>query len=613
MASAKLLRSMRSGPIAGIVAALAISVSVLSPVVAQAASPIRFSGELSGMVTDTLGKPQPGAIVLLFNRQERLLQRAATAGDGSFSFADLLPDLYSIQVTVSNFLPAMKESIQVKPGMRSLLAVNLSRIFSTIQLVSTTPAPGGLMSDSWKWTLRSDNAARPILRFLPELHTANTSDDPLASTRSALFSESRGLIRISASDGSEISSDGQADLGTQFAFATSVMGGNRVLLAGDVGYGLSGTPSAAIRTTYSRAMGSAANPSVSVTMRQIYLPLRSLQSFAGGTLNGDGSPAMRSMAVSFGDKTQLSDDVSLEYGFELDTVSYFERLHYFSPYAKMTYALEHGALDFSWTSGNARPELGMNPTDANADLQRDLTALSVLPRVSLMDGRAGVQRADNYDIGLTERFGSREYRIEGNQQHISNTSLTIASPAAGLFSGDLLPDLFSNSALFNLGTMQSYGYTGSVTQDLGQNYKIALAYGSTGMLAAQNGSETIESADDLRRLLTITHRPTLSIRASGTVAGTGTRFIASYQWMDYRSAMPAPQLTADSSRSEPGLNVIVRQPIPLIPGSGWRVEATAELRNLLAQGYLPLMGPGGERILLVNTPRSLRGGLAFIF
>jgi len=133
------------------------------------------------------------------------------------------------------------------------------------------------------------------------------------------------------------------------------------------------------------------------------------------------------------------------------------------------------------------------------------------------------------------------------------------------------------------------------------------------MLAAQNGSETIESADDLRRLLTITHRPTLSIRASGTVAGTGTRFIASYQWMDYRSAMPAPQLTADSSRSEPGLNVIVRQPIPLIPGSGWRVEATAELRNLLAQGYLPLMGPGGERILLVNTPRSLRGGLAFIF
>ena len=77
--------------------------------------------------------------------------------------------------------------------------------------------------------------------------------------------------------------------------------------------------------------------------------------------------------------------------------------------------------------------------------------------------------------------------------------------------------------------------------------------------------------------------------------------------------MQAPQMNGDSSRFEPGLNVIVRQPVPLIPGSGWRVEATAELRNLLAQGYLPLTGPGGERILLVNMPRSVRGGLAFVF
>jgi hypothetical protein len=43
------------------------------------------------------------------------------------------------------------------------------------------------------------------------------------------------------------------------------------------------------------------------------------------------------------------------------------------------------------------------------------------------------------------------------------------------------------------------------------------------------------------------------------------------------------------------------------------MEASAELRNLLAQGYLPLTTSGGDQFLLINTPRSIRGGIAFVF
>ncbi len=85
----------------------------------------------------------------------------------AFSFAELLPDLYSIQVSFASFVPAVKERIQIKAGMRSLLDVSLSRVFSSIQLVSTTPVPGGLMNDSWKWILRADSPTRPVLRILP--------------------------------------------------------------------------------------------------------------------------------------------------------------------------------------------------------------------------------------------------------------------------------------------------------------------------------------------------------------------------------------------------------------------------------------------------------------
>jgi hypothetical protein len=34
---------------------------------------------------------------------------------------------------------------------------------------------------------------------------------------------------------------------------------------------------------------------------------------------------------------------------------------------------------------------------------------------------------------------------------------------------------------------------------------------------------------------------------------------------------------------------------------------------MLAQGYLPLSTAGGQSLLLVQNPRSIRGGLSFIF
>jgi hypothetical protein len=255
----------------------------------------------------------------------------------------------------------------------------------------------------------------------------------------------------------------------------------------------------------------------------------------------------------------------------------------------------------------------MSASDPTADLQRDLAALGVLPRITLDDGRARVQRNNDYEIGLSQRFGSREFRVSGYHQFVSNTALMIASPSPGLFPGDLLPDMFSNSALFNLGDFQTFGYTTSVAQDLGSNYKVTLIYGSLGVLSPRNDGVLIDTANDLRRDLEASRRPSLTLRVSGTAKSTGTRFAASYQWTDYHSAMPGPSFSALADHPDPGLNVIIRQPIPSFPGMPGRIEASAELRNLLAQGYLPLMAAGDGQLLLVDTPRSFRGGLAFVF
>ena len=583
--------------IVGLVATALIPVSPL-----MAGSPVRLAGQLSGLVTDNSGRPQSGAQVLLLNRQDKVLQRAGTDLGGNFSFDDLLPDLYSVRVTFATFVPAIKEFVSVKAGMRSLLEVNLSRVFSSVQLVSTIPTPGGLMSDDWKWTLRADSSLRPILRYLPELNAQRDSN----LARTGIFSDSRGMVRISASDGAQsVGATGEADLGTQFAFATSVYGGNHLKFSGNVGYAsASGAPAAAIRTTFQRDIAGT-SPAVSVTMRQIYLPFHNQTS--DNTL-----PALRSIAVSFADKTELSDSLSVEYGAQIDMVSFLDRLHYFSPYARLNYALPRGTLDLTYTSGNARPELGLDQSDQNADLQRDLTALSLIPRVTLANGRTRLQRGDDYEVGLTERFGSREFRVAVYNESVSNNTLTVAHPDSGLFPGDLIPDLFSTSALFNTGRFESTGYTASVTQNLGDNYKVTATWGTMGVMA-RNSNALVSAADDLRQIMQSEQRPAVTLRASGTVHQTGTRFVASYQWADYSSALPGPQFLTQSTHPGPGLNFMVRQQIPSIPGVPWRIEASAEMRNLLAQGYLPVNMTGGRQLLLLNTPRSVRGGLAFVF
>lgn len=575
---------------------------------------------------DVAGNPQPGAVVLLFNKQDVLLQKSATDSLGSFAFGDLLPDLYSVKVSLSSFVPAIKDRIQIKPGMRSLLEVNLSRVFSSVLLVSTAPVSGSLMSDSWKWALRADSSLRPILRFLPPQPVDSPAETSAASpSGAAMFTDSRGLVRISASDGATVSADGEADLGTQFAFATSLYGGNFLHLAGDVGYVPgSAAPSAAIRTTYSREFATGDKPEVSVTMRQVFVPMRAGQGLMGNQQNGSSQndanlPALRTVGVSFENRKQINDSLQMEYGFAFDNVSFFDSLHYFSPWGKLKYAAPRGTVDFTWTSGNPRPDLGMGAdmSGSSADLQRELAAVDVLPRVTLKDDRAKVQHGEDFELGYSQRVGSREYRVSGYHESVSNTTLTIASSEPGLFPGDLVPDLFSSSSLFNMGRFETFGYDASVTQDLGENYKVMLTYGLLGVLSPRSsgaGTDTsIDTADDLRKLMETGHRPALTLRVSGTVKATATRLVASYQWADYQSATPGPMFSTESTRPQPGLNVIVRQPVPSIPRVPWRMEASAELNNLLAQGYLPLMTSGGNQFLLINTPRMVRGGIAFVF
>jgi hypothetical protein len=587
------------------VALLAIGIANLAaPCVSPAAGPIQLSGVISGVVSNSMGISQMGAIVLLYNRQDRVYEKVQTDDRGQFKFLGLFPDLYSVKVTLATFVPALKKNILVQPGMRSVLNVNLNTLFSTIQLAYPSAESGSLMSDDWKWVLRTASSTRPVLRFVSDRLAAT-------SARSAVFSETRGILKVSAGDGPLVTGIGnEADLGTAFALATSLYGNSLLQVSGNVGYGSqTGVPTAAFRTSYSRNVGGS-NPEVSVTMRQLFMPGR----LGAATGTDSALPMLRSMSAGFSDRNQITEGVALQYGFTLESVSFLDHLNYFSPYARLSYkAGDNAEVNFAYTSGNGRPDLA-GAVSQDADFQRDLSTLGLFPRISLRGAQPRVQRGEEFELTYTLKARSRTFQLSAYRESVTNAALSLVAPAGIYSGGDILPDLFSGNSIFDAGDYRSSGLTAAVTQNLGEHLSATLMYGSMGALTADNREIVSNSPDELRSMIRSGRRQAATTRVTATSPWTGTHMIASYQWTgSHRWVMPGHLYSTQSVGPMPGLNVYIRQPIPGLSILPWRMEATADLRNLLAQGYLPLGMSGGQQVLLVETPRSFRGGLSFIF
>lgn len=572
-----------------------------------AAAPAKVSGSIAGMVSNPSGIPQMGATVFLYNRFDQLLQRSLTTEKGLFGFAALAPGVYAIQVSLSSYLPALKRNIVVQPGMQSLLSVNLATVFSSIQLVAVSPGDTSLMSDEWKWVLRSSSSTRPVLRLLPEL------GPPHAPRRAStsVFSSTRGMVKVSGGDQGSILSN-EPDLGTAFALATSFLGENQLRFSGNFGYSSgSGLPTAAFRTSFRRELAGGEAPEVKVTMRQLYMPARAGTAVLGGM--SDSAPVLRTLSASLADQTRLTDDVRFEYGATWDSVTFLDRLNYVSPYGRLTYDRGDGeVLQISYASGAPPLDLLAQEPGSRMELQQDLTGLAAFPRVSLRGGRVQVQRNQSWEVGYRRGFESLTFSAALFSESVSNAAVMSTGSLGFQASPDLLPDVFSESWIVNAGHYRSLGYVVSVTQRLAEHIDASVAFGSGGALAPVGELEA-GSPEELRAAIRERRRHTLTMRVSGHLPRTGTQFATSYQWADMASLTPQHvYLTQSIAQSGLGLNVQVHQPLPYFGGLPGRLEATADLRNILEQGYVPLYA-GVRTSYLMHTPRSLRGGLSFIF
>lgn len=561
----------------------------------------RLHGTIVGVVSDAAGKGQLGATVYLFNRFEKLVQKVLTNEKGAFGFDFLPPDSYSVRVVLPSFLPAVRQNIMIQPGMRSFLAINLATLMSSVELVYSSQSPTNLMTDDWKWVLRSSMSTRPVLRFLPEQNQQS----------STVFGDTRGVVRVQAGESENGIFGGQPDLGTAFAVATSVLHKHELQVTGNVGFASrGGAPAASLRTRLSRSaetsvFNGGSSPEVLLTVRQLFM--------AG---QGSQAPPVRTLSTAAVDRISLGSRFDVLYGAQLESVTFYDRLNIMSPFARLTYKISaNDDVQAAFSSGAPPEEIFRVQGGASeAQLGQDVGTVSAFPRVSLRDGRVHVQRTGNFELAYRRKLGpDTEVTAAVFEERVANGTLLALGATEVLDRAEVLPDPFSSGAVLNVGSYQRRGAMVSTTRQWSRNWSSSVALGSAGTLDANASAMLVTTAGDVRRILRQVQRNWIAVRTSGVVPGTATRFIVSYLHTDGDSALPMHRHLTQGFSPDLGLNIQVRQPLPGLGLWSGRLEAIVELRNALSNGYQRLDGTEGRGVLLMPTPRALRGGLAFIF
>ncbi len=530
-------------------------------------------GAISGHVRNATGVPQMGAIVEVIGAAAHSLT-VFTDEAGFFSASGLLPGVYSIKVSAPSFLPALRERIGLRPGASLNVNVTLNTLLGAIQV---GPLRGGTDDEDWKWTLRSV-ANRPILRVF---------DGP-AEKENHETTGSLSFLAGSAAGGYGSGSD----LSTGFSVERSIFSAGHVGVSGNVGYG-EGLPAAVLRTIYSHQRADGSEPSVALTVRR----------FAPSDPNLHNA-ALQALALAVGDDFSVGDVLELKFGSELQTIQFLGRVTAFRPYGSADLHLSpNTVLEYSYATSlpDSRREKGFDSSPA------DLSESN--PRVSVQDYNPKIERAHHQEISLSRRIGKNNLQLAAFSDRVGNTALTGTGDvsAAG---GFLLPDVYSGTFSYAGNNLRTQGLRVVLQRKFSADLTATLDYAYGGVLDLTQPNVELE---DARQSITTQKRHALAAKLSGSLPRTHTRWITSYRWVNGPGLTPVDMFNASAGQSDPYLNIFIRQPIPTLGFLPSHMEAVIDVRNLLAQGYVPVLGRDGQTVYLVQSARSVRGGVAFTF
>ncbi len=233
--------------------------------------------------------------------------------------------------------------------------------------------------------------------------------------------------------------------------------------------------------------------------------------------------------------------------------------------------------------------------------------------MSIAGSSPAVERGHHQEVSISQRIGKINMQFAFYADSFADTVLTgvgeMTPGAVSTEGGEVLPDVYSGTFSYRGNDFATRGIRVVLQRKLLSDLTATLDYDYGGVLDLSQPDVQLQ---DARQWIHEEQRQAVAAKFSGTVPKSKTRWIASYRYIGGRTLTPLDLFNTSAGQSDAYLNLFLRQPIPAHFLAG-HMEILMDLRNLLAQGYVPVMGRDGHTLYLVQSARSARGGLAFSF
>jgi len=561
---------------------LALGLAMFLPGTAAAST---YYGQVSGVVLGPGGTPQMGATVKLVseNLSSALPAQLFTNQNGFFNGERVVAGYYELRVTLIGYLPAIQKHIHVLPNVTTVVRVEMTTVFASLDRLRHAPTQSTSTND-WKSVLRASAATRPVLEWT-DSQSSLASNLPEESPARHAYADLE-MTSGSTTPGS-ISNLPEAPA-TAFSYDQPIGVEGRLMFAGQMSYG-NGLPAGGIATAWMPSGDAPGGSVTEVMIRQTWLGPDGLM-FRGEKLSQRNTLAIGESAV-------------LRYGVDVFGAQLGGSTESLRPVVALTVLISPSwQVNFIGASGTAA-----NTTSSGPSSDRAMADLNSFPVLMLRSGRPELEGGWHEEINLHYKI-SQQASLEVAGFHDQSRDTPVFG-SGNAVNPDYLQDPFSSAFVYDAGSTESNGVRAAYRQKFGDNFDLSAVYAFAGALAP--GSEDVAANSLLRDSLNMRYRHSVGGRLTGRVRHSRTEFHAGYKWIG------GPALTHQDSYGEalyeldPYLSVGVRQPLP---GSLWscRWAFQADVRNLLAQGYVPVTTQDGS-VVLVSASRSFRGGLSFQF
>jgi hypothetical protein len=338
-----------------------------------------------------------------------------------------------------------------------------------------------------------------------------------------------------------------------------------------------------------------------------------LREFSRRVAGGDFHPlpadrsgdALEALAVSLADNMTLADFIDLRFGSEYQTIQYMGHVSAYKPFGSADIHLSRNTVveyQYATSVPTTRHQKGFD--SAPADLSESG------PRMSLQDNTAVLERARHHEVSVSQRIGRNSFQAAWYTDSVANPALVGVGEVTA-DTGEFLPDFYSGTFTYGGRNIDTSGIRLVFQRKLWSDLTATVNYSYGGSLDLTQGNANWA---DVRGLLENERHHAVTGKVNGLIPFSHTRWLASYKWTSGGLALtPVDMFNVSAGQSDPFLNIFVRQPIPGMGFMPGRMEALVDVRNLLAQGYIPVMGRDGRTMYLVQSARSIRGGVAFTF